>query len=63
MGSFIGWAEYARSIPTGSNVKTMTRVRMARLRFIFNKQIGTRIRYKVFKRRLFPLLRAEELRV
>lgn len=49
MGSFMGWAEYARSIPTGSNVKTMTNVRIARLRFIFNKEIGARRRYKVFK--------------
>ena len=45
----MGWAEYAMSIPTGSNVKTMTRVRVDRLRFIFNKEIGAETCYKVFK--------------
>ncbi len=49
MGSLYGWAEYARSISTGSKVKTMTSVRMARLSVIFNKEIGARTRYKVFK--------------
>lgn len=31
----------------------MTRVKVARLRFIFNKQIGAETRYKVFKWRYF----------